>query len=630
MAFIREYKRKAKVKDTDTGKIIDREYIYYSIVENYRKNGKVCQRRLQHIGSLDKLKEFAVLSYKRGVEESEKKANLDGVSFIAYSHGAGMALFWIAEQIGLEDIINEVIEPKMIKGIPRSRILLLAAIHQAIDPGSKREFAAWVRTTSLPYHLQFDPEDLTSQTFWRAMDGISIEQIQTMWHLLVARIMKEFGIQLSVLPLDYSNYFTFIDSRNGRCVICKRGHNKQKRDDLRQFSLAATTLYDLRIPIIWSLYQGNKNDKSEFPEFVKFVKEELVKFGADLNEITLSFDGGSNSEENFKDIGLHILCAHSLVSFPEYYDIPLSKFKEITLANGSKRLAHKIESMTFSGVKGTGVLTYSEDLMTGQLADLEKKLQASADAVADVRNRLANPRSRLWTVLKKRQTETEAAKSKAEEYNAKITEDQKSGKKNRGKPKKLKDVPVWDPVPVMKEIIEDVVYAGRKVLRDFTKVSVRLDSNGTYAVEWEVYEEAKTKYCNKYFGKKLTCTDHTEWSASEILQEYSNQECIENGVFKISKNTDHFSIRPQYHWTDDKIWTHVSLCLVAIALAEVLRKRLDAEGTVITRPQLMDSLAKIQEGWLLQDDRKVRRTMAGIEDENLAALWNTVLKVCGK
>ena len=32
-----------------------------------------------------------------------------------------------------------------------------------------------------------------------------------------------------------------------------------------------------------------------------------------------------------------------------------------------------------------------------------------------------------------------------------------------------------------------------------------------------------------------------------------HRECIED-LFKTSKKVDHFAVRPQYHWTDDKIW----------------------------------------------------------------------------
>ena len=634
MAFMRENRKTVTVKDKKTGEVTSREYIYYSIVESYRENGKNRQRPLQYIGSIDKLKEFAILSYKKNVEAAANISNLENVSFIGYSHGAGMALYWIAEQLGFEKILDETFRPKTIKGMPRSRILLLAAIHRAVDPGSKRAFEGWVKTTSLPYHLGFDPEKLTSQVFWEAMDDITREQIQFAWNKFVARIMTEFGIEPGVIPLDYSNYYTWIDSRNGRCIMCKRGHNKQKRDDLRQFSIAATTTFDLRIPIIWSLYEGNKNDKSEFPDFVAYVRTALKGLGVDLTDITLSFDGGSNSEENFKDPGVHILCAHSLVSFPELYETELSDYVEITLNNGSRRLAYDVGELNFSGVDGKGVLTCSEDLRAGQAAEPEKKLRAATESVKDIRERLTNPRSRMYSSLKKRQAAAEAAIQKALDYNAEIQREleklAKEGRKKRGKPKKLKDIPVWDPAAVMSDIAADIVYDGRKMLKDFTTLTVQMQPDNSYVVDFTVDEDKKTKYCDRHYGKKLTCTDHKDWSTQRILQEYTNQECIENGVFKISKNVDHFSIRPQYHWTDDKIWVHTSLCLSALALAEVLRKKLEPEGIVITRTKLMDSLMKIQDGWILQDDKKVSRTTAMIEDEALSTLWNAILKIFGK
>ena len=625
MAFLRTIEIKRNTK----------EYTYYSIVESYREDGKNRQRTLQYIGTFDKLKEFAVLSYKKGVEAAERGSNLENVTFIGYSHGASMALFWIAQHLGLESIFDKVFKPKTIKGMPRSRILLLAAIHRAVDPGSKRAFEGWVKTTSLPYHLGFDAENLTSQAFWEAMDGITTEQLLEAWHMFVERVMAEFNIDLRVIVLDYSNYYTYINSRNGRCIICQRGHNKQKRDDLRQYSIAATTTHDLQIPIVWSLYEGNKNDKSEFADFVAFVQEELKRYDdVDLDDITLSFDGGSNSEANFKDLGVHILCAHSLVSFPELYEIPLSDYKEITLENGSRRLAYDYGALNFSGVSGKGVLTISESLKAGQMAEPEKKLTAAAAAVEDARKRLANPRSRLYTLLRQHEEAVREAIRKAEEYNAAILQEQqdlqKEGKKRRGKPRKLKDVPIWDPAAVMCELVGDIVYKGRKQLKTFTTLTVQVQADGAFTVGRAINEDKKVEYCDKYYGKKLTCTDRMEWDMQTILQEYTNQECIENGVFKITKNVDHFSVRPQYHWTDDKIWVHTSLCVDATALAEVLRKKLEPEGIVITRPKLMDSLMKIQDGWILQDDKKVLRATARIEDEELSTLWNTILKICGK
>ena len=123
-------------------------------------------------------------------------------------------------------------------------------LQRAIDPGSKNCFKTWASATSLPYHLDFNPEDMVSASFRKAMDGISCQEIETLWNKLVLKLFEVYGMDARDFHLDYTNYHTFIDSKNGRCIICKRGHNKQKRDDLRQFSLAVLTSAELLIPIV--------------------------------------------------------------------------------------------------------------------------------------------------------------------------------------------------------------------------------------------------------------------------------------------------------------------------------------------------------------------------------------------
>ena len=81
----------------------------------------------------------------------------------------------------------------------------------------------------------------------------------------------------------------------------------------------------------------------------------------------------------------------------------------------------------------------------------------------------------------------------------------------------------------------------------------------------------------------------TELSAGDILSTYTEQECIEN-LFKVIKNPDHFSVRPQFHRTDQKIHVHVMLCMFAVAAAEVLRKKMEENGLVYTKEPLIEIL----------------------------------------
>ena len=620
MAFIRN---KPRIRDGT-------KFDYFYIVENRREGNKVKQKVLEYIGPLEELKAFTMKLYD-GVKGKEQSSGTeDDLSFKAYDHGAGMALFWCAQSLGIEAMMDEVFTPKLIKGYPRSRVLLLAMLHRAIDPGSKNSFKTWASTTSLPYYLDFDPEDLTSASFWEAMDGITTQEIEKVWNKLVLKLIDVYGIDVRDFHLDYTNYFTFIDSNNGRCIICKRGHNKQKRDDLRQFSLAVLTSAELLIPIVWDLYEGNRNDKTEFAEFTTHVREQLEKLGIPVEEVTITFDGGSNSEENFKDLGFHFICAHSLVSHKDLYEIDLDKYEKVLLHNGTLKKAYRIDHETFSGVKGTGILTYSKALEEGQRAGLEKDIEKAQKISAELNEKLKKPRSKIFTDLQNAKKSVIAAQKEAEDYNKAIKAEQlereKEGKPIKGRQKKLKAIPEWDEAKALQGIIENNIFSKGRYLKDFCKVTLVTEEDGARQIIFTVDEAEKEAYCKKYYGKKLTVTDRTDWTTEDILSEYCSQECIENGIFRVSKDTSHFSVRPQFHWTDDKIRVHVFICLAAIVIAEALRHNMELAGINIPKHRMLDRLNEIHDGWIYQGNNKVKRVVERLNGIH-AKLWGAALKI---
>src|SRR5205823_2672977 len=80
----------------------------------------------------------------------------------------------------------------------------------------------------------------------------------------------------------------------------QRGHNKQKRGDLRQVSLGLLVSTDFHVPLLHWVYAGNVADSVEF----RSVTEELTTHYRELTKtcqhITLIFDKGNNSEDSFK------------------------------------------------------------------------------------------------------------------------------------------------------------------------------------------------------------------------------------------------------------------------------------------------------------------------------------------
>ena len=611
---------------------------YYYIVEGRRIGNKVQQVILEYIGPFEKLKQLALTGYlSKGADnsgsdspyapasEADDSAAYANASFKTYAHGAVMSLLWTAEQLEIEKIMDQTFSPRIVKGLPRSRIMLLAMIQRAINPGSKREFANWCSETSLPYSLQFEADHLDSAAFWEAMDGISEKEITTAWNRLIRKLIELTGVDIKEFHLDYSNYFTFINTTNGRCVICKRGHNKQKRDDLLQFALAALTSSALNVPLIWQLYDGNTNDKTEFPAFTAHIRTQLTSLGIDPSEVTICFDGGSNSEENFSNLGFHFVCAHSLTGLKELYEIDLSQYTEVTLKNGRKRQAYFLPTLTFSGVHGAGVLVFSEALRDGQIAQLNRDVTSIQEAIADVQTRLSNKRSSLYTQLKKRKEEVRHAQRDAEDYNMKLDQEeearQKAGIAKRGKAKKHKPIPDWDPDQEMLKIVQNAIFCKHKYCAEFIEVSLKCGEDETYVLEWALDAVAQSAYTNKYYGKKLIVTDHTDWTMEDILNEYTDQECIENGIFRTSEDVDHFAIRPQYHWTDQKIRVHVFLCLAAITIAEAMRVHFKSHGIVLPKAALLDRLNGIREGWVFNGEKKVKRALERL-DQKQQELWN--------
>ena len=72
-----------------------------------------------------------------------------------------------------------------------------------------------------------------------------------------------------------------------RPELAQRGHSKQKRSDLRLFSLALLVSRDGHIPLCSQVYAGNRVDVRSFPESLTLIRERLAKLAVEVDQITL-------------------------------------------------------------------------------------------------------------------------------------------------------------------------------------------------------------------------------------------------------------------------------------------------------------------------------------------------------
>jgi transposase len=64
-------------------------------------------------------------------------------------------------------------------------------------------------------------------------------------------------------------------------------------------------------------------------------------------------------------------------------------------------------------------------------------------------------------------------------------------------------------------------------------------------------------------------TDQHNWSTEEIIRAYRGQSAAES-VFRSLKDPLRLAIRPQYHWTDQKIHVHAFICVTAYLLSTLV------------------------------------------------------------
>ncbi len=178
----------------------------------------------------------------------------------------------------------------------------------------------------------FDYNKITSSHFWDMMDYVDDQSLQDIEEVLTKNIIKTFDLDLDLLLYDYTNFFTFIDTKNNRNNIAQRGKNKQKRNDLRQFCLALLVTRDCRIPIFSDIYEGNKADAKEFSSTIDNISKRLNVLSKGIEDLTIVFDKGSNSKDNFDRIGdMNFVASFSVYHDKELEKVPFTKFEDLAM-----------------------------------------------------------------------------------------------------------------------------------------------------------------------------------------------------------------------------------------------------------------------------------------------------------
>lgn len=487
---------------------------YWYIVESRRVNGKPRPVTLAYLGKAEDL-----------LSRLDSQKTFDVKS---YTHGDTFALCKAAEELSIIDIINKQVTPTKSGKMPiRDQLtvgasLLLAAIGRACRPTSKMGWRNWSEGTSLELSLSQSMSKLDSQHFWDQMNMIPSDSIEKIESEIVEKLVEQSGIKLDSLFFDTTNFFTFIDSGNEHCELPQRGHNKQKRFDLRQIGMALIVSKEGQLPLFHKTYEGNKNDSKTFNENFKSLTARLKAITKDLSEVTIVFDKGNNSKENFKEIDncqdLHYVAGLVSSHFKELIEEANRNFQTMVI-DGEQIPVYRVKKEVW-GKERTCVVTVSQQLKEGQIQGIHQHLEKKYKALGE---------------LKKQIESVNAKKS--------FTEGELSAR--------------------LKKIIH-----GQFINEILKYEIIKLDNQKisfTYSLDSIAFDWLK----NNILGRKIHTTNRHSWTSEEICLAYRGQANVEF-AFRNLKNPLHMAIRPQFHWTDQKIKVHFLICIIGYLLTSYL------------------------------------------------------------
>lgn len=510
---------------------------YYYVVETKRVDGKPRIVSQIYLGKIDDI--------VRKVTEPPKPHSVKTREF-----GITAALMGIVEKLGLIKLIDDIVV-KREQGASVGQYMLVAAINRCSDPTSKSKIGEWYEETILPRILGIEPKYLNSQRFWDNMSLITDENLNEIKAQLAKHVISAYGIDLSVLLYDATNFFTFIDTNNS-CTLPQRGHNKQKRNDLRQINFSLMVSKDGAVPLLYDVYQGNENDSVQFDKFVRNLIGNFKNVFANCEDITIVCDKGNNSKENLDLVlnsSFHLVSSLAPTHCKDLLDIPLSEFKYCK----HHRLVDERYYHTTHNVLNkddmTVVIVYNPELYYGQLQGIYNNIRKAEKELNDVKENLQK-----WL---------------------------------RGETKKGKHPTTKGVESKLKKSLS------RQYIKDLFKYDV-VEIDGWVDLEYCFDQKAFQNLKDTLLGKTILYTDRKDWNPEDIILAYRDQYAIEH-AFRQMKDPSWVSWDPNCHWTDQKIKVHAFYCYLALLLSTLLRRELANLGLNYSIASALERLSKIQE-----------------------------------
>lgn len=289
--------------------------------------------------------------------------------------------------------------------------------------------------------------------------------------------------------------------------------------------------------------------------FRKLSKQDCV-----IPQITLVFDKGNNSEDNFKFIDTLKLNNDEALKFVG--SVKLDEHKEQAQVSNDDKAFIPCVSPELNGTKAFRVkkkvygrmrilvVSYNQNLFNAQWLTVQNDINKSMEKLGLLKQKLL---------------------------------DRANGIIRRGRTPTVESV--------NKQCRENL---SRQYMKRVIKTDVKQGADGIPRLEYSLDSDALHELSQTYLGKNIIITNQEDWDDERIIKAYRSQFIIED-VFKEMKDRVAGSWWPLHHWTDEKIRVHGLYCTIALLLRALMLRRVRMAGFNLSMKRLLSELDTIRE-----------------------------------
>jgi transposase len=507
---------------------------YYYLRETARVGGRSKVVRTVYLGRAEDIE-------RRLTEASEPKA------VRVRSFGAVAAALRVCRELSVAEAIDARLPARRASGPSVGQMIELAAINRACCPRSKRQFADWHARTALGRLAPHPRAALSSQRFWDAMDALTDDAIRAAEEQIVRSAIDRYRLKLRPLVYDTTNFQTFVDSGNQRNTIARRGHAKGGRHDLRLVGLALCVALDGNIPLAHELYQGNRNDATEFPQALALIAQRLGALGLtdeQLAELTLVYDKGNNSKANqalADELGVAVVGSLTPAHHPALLAVPASRFRALEGIEATTAYRTQIEVY---GKTRTVIVSRSERFAQKQARSFAQTLTKARRELQELKGIVQRGRHRM---------------------------------DERGLTERIAQI------------------LKRRWLAEVLTVDADLAAR---RMSFRTNHAALQRVRRREFGKRIIFTDRHDWTDEQIVSAYRAQPEAE-GAFRQMKDPEFAAFSPTHHWTDQKLRVHAFYCTLALTIVNLIERETRTAGIDLGPKLALRLLTEIHETTLI-------------------------------